>query len=395
MSAPQLAIVGGGPAGLVAAIAARQAGFAVTVLEQAAGFEKIGGAVGIQSNGLRVLRAIGILDEFQKHIELVHQAGLEAPPGRRLTYADFRELRIPESGFAVALRYDLQTVLYQSALDHGVDIQFNTRCASIERFERAITLRVGNRDAFKAELVLGCDGVRSAVRQSGGFSIDRREPGEAYLRCIANVEHPDRARVGEFWQVDGRRVGAFPLPGQRTYLFCSVPVGRWRDLLANHLSMWIQSWNDFGEPVRTLMAAVDWPRAVYDELSEVRVDQWHRDRVFLVGDSAHAMTPNLGQGANCAMVDALVLVNLLAEARPTRNWNQAGQKYERMRKPFVTRIQDVAWLGGRLASWKSKPARAMRDAFLRLGDRVGPLRRSSMLLAAGYNPLEQEYLRAP
>jgi phytoene dehydrogenase-like protein len=70
--------VGGGPAGLVAAIAARHAGYDVKVFEQAPSFARIGGAIGIQSNGLRVLDALGVLPRFPPHIELVGQAAVEA-----------------------------------------------------------------------------------------------------------------------------------------------------------------------------------------------------------------------------------------------------------------------------------------------------------------------------
>jgi 2-polyprenyl-6-methoxyphenol hydroxylase-like FAD-dependent oxidoreductase len=387
----RIAIVGGGPAGLVAAIAARQAGLDVTVFEQAPSFQHIGGAVGIQNNGLRVLSALGVFDRFRPHIELLLRAGLESPPGRVLLTADFSEIEVTSRGFGVALRYDLQDVLLESAHDHDVDIRFDSRCTSVQPSSEGVTLTFRSGAPVQADAVLACDGARSAVRDGSGFTVKRREVGEAYLRCVANIAHPRRDRVGEYWHPDGRRAGAFPLPGDRTYLFCSVPLGQWQRIVSTDLERWIRSWDDFGEPVTSLVRAVDWPRAVYDELSDVRVDRWYRDRMILVGDAAHAMTPNLGQGANSAMTDALVLVNLLVAMRgdlPT-----AAARYEHIRKPFVTRIQDAAWIGGRFASMTSVPARAFRDTMIRFSDRIGPARRSSMKLTAGYNPAEQEYLR--
>jgi 2-polyprenyl-6-methoxyphenol hydroxylase-like FAD-dependent oxidoreductase len=387
----RIAIVGGGPAGLVAAIACRQAGFDVTVFEQAASFEQVGGAIGIQGNGLRVLSALGLFERFRPCIELLTRAGLESPPGRVLVDADFTEMDATRIGFGVALRYDLQDVLLQSAREHDVAIHFNSRCSSVKRSAQEVVLDLGDATSVRADVVLACDGARSAVRDGSGFTVRRREVGEAYLRCVANIAHPDRRRIGEYWHPDGRRAGAFPLPGDRTYLFCSVPIGEWRRILENELPAWIRSWDDFGEPVASLVRAVDWPRAVYDELSDVRVDRWYRDRVVLVGDAAHAMTPNLGQGANSAMTDALVLINLLA----TMNGDieAAATRYEQIRKPFVTRIQDAAWLGGRMASLKSAPMRAVRDSVIRLSQAIAPARRASMKLTAGYNPAEQEYLR--
>ena len=105
-----LIIVGGGPAGLVAAVAARRAGFDCAVYEQAASFERVGGAVGIQSNGLHVLDVLGLLDAFRDHIQITTQAGVEAPPGRTITRANLNEIDIPRTGFAAALRYELHDV---------------------------------------------------------------------------------------------------------------------------------------------------------------------------------------------------------------------------------------------------------------------------------------------
>jgi len=103
------------------------------------------------------------------------------------------------------------------------------------------------------------------------------------------------------------------------------------------------------------------------------------------------MTPNLGQGANSAMTDALVLINLIALARG--EVAGAAARYEQIRRPFVTRIQDAAWVGGRAASWTSAPARTIRDGAIRLSNRIALARRASMMLTAGYNPAEQEFLR--
>jgi 2-polyprenyl-6-methoxyphenol hydroxylase-like FAD-dependent oxidoreductase len=105
------------------------------------------------------------------------------------------------------------------------------------------------------------------------------------------------------------------------------------------------------------------------------------------------MTPNLGQGANSAMADAVVFINLLSECGGERSWQQAGQRYQQVRKPFVTRIQKAAWFGGQIADWRSAPARGLRDALFRLVGGFAPMRHASMRLTAGYNPAEQAYLR--
>ena len=390
----QITIVGAGPAGLVAAIAARQAGFDCTVYEQAPSFARVGGAIGIQGNGLAVLDAIGVLDRWRPHVEILKRVAVEAPPGRVISVADFRELALPYTGFGVALRYDLQETLLAAARGAGATILFNKRCVRAERLDRHILLSLADGGATTSEIVLACDGIHSAVRESFGIASRKHVVSEAYLRLVAPIRHPDPDRIGEVWAIDGRRAGSFPLPRDRTYVFCSVPLGRWQYILAHSLDEWVASWRDCGAPIATLMESItDWRGAVYDELTDLRAERWHQSGLFLLGDAAHAMTPNLGQGANSAMVDALVLINLLAQYGG--NVTVVGAKYEQIRRPFVTRIQRTALAGGRMASWTSPVARYLRDAFLRVGSRIGPVRRSSMLLTAGFNPREQSWLRTP
>ncbi len=389
-------MVGGGPAGLVAAIAARHAGYEVTVYEQAPSFARIGGAVGVQSNGLRVLDALDILPRFLPHIQLVERAVLEAPPGIQVTHADFRELDIAHNHFAVALRYDLQEVLLTTARAIGVEVAFDHRCTGAASAEERVTLRFENGIEAESDLVFACDGVRSTVRESGKFRAHKRVINEAYLRLVAPIAHPTPDRMGEYWAIDGRRAGAFPLPNDRTYVFCSVPLGEWNTIRAHRLHEWVESWKDFGEPIYPLLRSVrEWGAAVYDELSDLRVDRWYDERVILLGDAAHAMTPNLGQGANSAMVDGLVLVNLLVEASSKGGWRQAASRYQQLRKPFVTQLQRTALFGGQMAAWQSKYARAVRDTSLRFLDRVGVVRRATMRLTAGYNPGEEPYFHHP
>ena len=387
----RIAVVGGGPAGLVAAIAARRAGFDCDVFEQAPSFARIGGAIGIQSNGRAVLDALGLHRAFDQFIEITNRAAVEAPPGKRISHADFNEIDHPYRGFGVALRYDLQEMLLQAALAAGANVHFNKRCVGACSAADHAEVQFADDTTHSADVVLACDGVRSAVRQSMLFRAEHSHTGEACLRIVVPIDHPDRTRVGEFWAPDGRRAGAFALPGNRTYMFCSVPRGRWQDIIDAELAAWVASWDDFGAPISTLMRAVnDWTLAVYDELSDLRVERWYDGRVFLVGDAAHAMTPNLGQGANSAMVDALVLVNMLAQSDDVAG---VGRAYEEIRRPFVTRIQATALMGGRMAGWRSAPARALRDAAFSLASRIPPVRRSSLRLVAGINPKEQAWLR--
>ena len=170
---------------------------------------------------------------------------------------------------------------------------------------------------------------------------------------------------------------------------------RWADILTKRLGPWIDSWQPYGTKVMTVLERVsDWHRVSYDEVHEIRPKQWSNPPVFLVGDAAHAMTPNYGQGANCAMVDALVLITLLARAfQDGSDLEETARAYESVRRPFVNRIQSASALVGVLAQGRSPAARLVRDNLLLLTSRIEALRRRELRLLAGYNPKEESFLR--
>ncbi|GAC1400559.1 MAG: hypothetical protein NVSMB56_15640 [Pyrinomonadaceae bacterium] len=141
-----------------------------------------------------------------------------------------------------------------------------------------------------------------------------------------------------------------------------------------------------------LRAVTDWQRVNYNELYEIKAREWFRPPVFLVGDAAHAMTPNLGQGANSSMVDALVLMRMLARVEGQTNaLEQVGREYTALRRPFVTEIQSAARQAGDLASKTSGAAHLMRDGLFALTRNITALQKKTLRLLAGYNSREEEF----
>ena len=394
MKHARIAVVGAGPAGLTAAIAAHQLGLDVTVFEQASDFLQIGGGLMIQSNGLRVLECLDLFDSFRPSLRLTKHLRVESTRGRPLLVADLDRLSVPHNNAAVVPRYELQEHLLTAALRLGVPVRFDHRLTGVAGDDAGSALRFADGEEFEADVVVACDGAHSRVRESFGLQARRRAVGQGALRCIVPVRTADET-IREIWGRDGRMFGICPLPGERTYFFCTLPAGQWHTILAGNLDNWVSGWAPFGKEAMRLMRAVpDWTRVNYAELEEVRLDRWYRPPVFVTGDAAHAMAPNLGQGANCAMVDALVLMRMLARARDTgESLDKVGRAYDELRRPFVTRIQSTAWQIGGISRVTSV---LVRGAALWTVRQSGWLQRRSMATAAGYNPAEDAFFdRAP
>jgi salicylate hydroxylase len=389
-----IAVVGAGPAGLTAALTLRRLGLEVTVFEQADDFQRIGRGIVLHDNGQRVLAALGLLEGFRPHLQPCSVIAAERCGGRVLGTANFGRFCPPlRHLLAVVLRHRLQEHLLAAARACGAEVRFGHRVVAVSAAGEAAVLRFADGASERAGIVLACDGAGSATRASLQLPARRRRLPRAYLRGVADVGW-QQPQIRELWYPDGRIFGTAPLPDARTYFWCTAPLGRWPQTLHGDLEAWIASWAGcHPTPPAVLGAVGDWSRVNYDEPLEVQARQWSHPPVFLVGDAAHAMTPYLGQGANSALVDALVLSRLLAQELHGRGDLAAlARRYEGVRGRFTRLVQVSSRRQGDLATLGWAPARWLRDRLLPLLAGAGWLQRRSALLTAGFNPAEQELL---
>src|SRR5829696_5398762 len=391
---PGIAVVGAGPAGLTAALALRRLGLEVTVFEQAREYRRIGGGIVLHDNGQRVLAALGLLDSFRTRLQPCRVIAAELCEGRILGGVDFGRFSPPLRHLpAIVLRYQLQEHLLGAARACGVEVRFGHRVVGASATGDAAELGFADGATKCAGVVLACDGAGSPTRASLRLSVRRRRLRRAYLRGVAEVGWR-QPRIRELWYPDGRLFGTAPLPDARTYFWCTAPLERWPQTLDGGLDAWIASWAGCNPTPPAVLGAVrDWGRVNYDEPLEVQTRRWYRTPVFLVGDAAHAMTPYLGQGANSALVDALVLSRLLAQELQGRGDLAAvGRRYEAVRSRFTRSVQVSSRRQGDLATVGWASARWLRDHLLPSLADASWLQRRSALLTAGFNPAEQELL---
>jgi salicylate hydroxylase len=390
----RIAIAGGGPAGLTAALALRRLGLEVTVFEQAEDYQRIGGGIVLHDNGQRVLAALGLLDSFRPHLQPCQVIAAEQCGGRILGTVDFGRFSPPLRHLpAIVLRYQLQEQLLAATRACGVEVRFGHRVVAASAEGDAAVLRFADGASERADVLLACDGAGSATRTGLRLAARRRHLRRAYLRGVADIGW-QQPRICELWYPDGRLFGMAPLPGARTYFYCTAPRGRWLQTLQSGLAEWIASWAGCHPTPPAILGAVkDWGFVNYDEPVEVQARRWYRTPVFLVGDAAHAMTPYLGQGGNSALVDALVLSRLLAqELHGHGDLGAVGRRYQAIRRRFTRLAQASSRRQGDLATLGWAPARWLRDRVLPTLTRVSWLERRSALLTAGFNTAEQELL---
>ncbi len=240
MKKARIAIVGAGPAGLTAALAGRKLGLEVTVFERAPDFRRIGGGIAIQDNGQRVLETLGLLESFRPIMRLCPLGTFEVPGRKPLVAADLGKVSALRHLPAIVLRHELQEHLLEAAVQEGVGIEFGHRCIGVSSHGDTASLRFDNGTEYECNVILACDGIHSQTRESIGLSAGQKNIGKAYIRGVAEFR-AEESKIREFWGPDGRLFGIDPLPGEKTYLYCSVPFGQWQDILRAGLEEWIET----------------------------------------------------------------------------------------------------------------------------------------------------------
>ncbi|MBH0780292.1 FAD-dependent oxidoreductase [Nocardia bovistercoris] len=341
-------IVGGGIGGLATAIALSRRGWDVEVLERSPRLTALGAGLSLWSNALRALDALGVGAQVRARAREEVGAGIRDSRGRRLARSDMAAVRARYGLPIVIHRADLLDILRAALPESAV----RTGISVTEVCTDGVVTHSGSRET--ADLVVGADGIRSVVRRAVCGHIEPVYAGYTAWRTVLTPREP-LLDMGESWG-RGERFGFTPLPDGRVYAFACANMPP--DAEIDGPSELRRRFGHWHNPIPSLLDAID-PAALlrHDIYDLPRLDTYVRGRVALVGDAAHAMTPNLGQGACQALEDAVVLARHADEPDLT--------DYDRERRPRARMIADRSARIGQVAQLSSPPVVFARDLALR------------------------------
>jgi salicylate hydroxylase len=373
--APRIAIVGGGIGGLAAALALERRGAEVIVCEQSPALSEIGAGLNLTPNAVKALRALGVEDAVNaiaSGSEFLNMRSWKS--GRYISRArrgDFRE-KFGAPNLSVH-RADLLGVL--SGALKSTDIRVNKRCVAIDGRDRDAVARFADGSEVEADIVVGADGIHSVVRTSlFGTDVPHFTGCICWRGMAAADAVPSDINIadGALWMGPHGHVVHYPVRrGELLNIVAHFDSNAWTEESWTHecgvaeVTSAYAGWHP--ALTRLYPCSTRWYKwALYDRDP---LERWSQGRATLLGDSAHAMLPYLGQGAAMAIEDGCVLAAVIA--RQPDDLDAALVAYERLRAPrtkgAVLASRERAKENHLVSPW----ARLRRDVKFALRERFG------------------------
>jgi 2-polyprenyl-6-methoxyphenol hydroxylase-like FAD-dependent oxidoreductase len=350
-------IVGGGIGGLTTAFALRRAGLEVVVLEKAGELREIGAGISIWVNAVEALERMGLADAVQAAGREEIEAEIRTSDGATLS-------RLPlgkRFGRNVILtRSALQRVLLAALEEAGVPVRTGAECVGFKQDGFGVVAFLSDGEE-RGDLLVGADGLNSVIRRRLFGDERPRYAGFTAWRGMVDLEHHDEAF--EAWG-RGSVFGLAGLGRGRFYWYATrnAPEGQ-ADSQAGRKAELLERFGGWHEPVPAVILATEEAEILrHDIYDREPLKRWGEGRVTLLGDAAHPMIPNLGQGACQAIEDAAVLAECL---RGGTDVVRALRLYEGRRMGRTAWIARRSRLLGRVSQLENPLLCAARNAAVR------------------------------
>lgn len=359
----KIVIVGAGIGGLTLGLALRRHGHEVQILERRAEFSDEGAGVVLGPNVMAAVKLLDLDRPIQAAGRAVSFMNITDERGRVLARSSYRVSALPLAGVAIH-RSRLHHIL-RERFDGVLELGAEARDSSFGEHP-SLSLRDRRIDC---DLIVGADGIRSQVRQALAPAFKTRYSGTTCFRYVVDEQWTDE--VYEQWG-PGKRVGVVPLGHGQTYVFLTLNRPPRAPKSFTTVAEFRALWSGFVGPAeRALHALDDLDKVLHNDLEDGLAPRFWARGVVLLGDAAHAVTPNMGQGAGLAIEDACCLANLLSRftdhaSSSAASLDESLARYESLRRPRAEWILRQSYTLGKIAQIESAPLRWLRDWLFRL-----------------------------
>lgn len=352
-------IIGGGIAGLCAAIGFQEIGIDVKVYERNEEPTVAGAGIIIAPNALQALKPYGIADQLIRSGKQSNGFRLLTDKGKAIN-----QLTVPEKYQKMYSihRKDLHHLLL-SVLHPGT-VEWGKHCTQVKQDDNDVHIQFSDGSETTGDILIAADGIHSVIRKQLFQNDDYRFAGYTCWRGVVSAENLSNMNdFIETWGTKGR-FGIVPLPHHQIYWYALVNAA------ANdtHYSRYTAAdlyhhFKDYHDPIPSLLKTTKDHQMIHRDIVDiVPMKQFFVQRILFIGDAAHAITPNMGQGACQSIEDARILAKCMQHHS---DFHQAFVTYEAKRRKRIDKISNQSWMFGKVAQLDNPLLATLRNRFMK------------------------------
>ncbi|WP_426274277.1 FAD-dependent monooxygenase [Chryseobacterium sp. S-02] len=353
----KIAIIGGGIGGLTTALALQKNNLKVTIYESAPEIKPVGAGIIMANNAMQVFDKLGIRHKIEKAGHKVSTIKITDPQLKILSEVQLNKFELKYGVHNIAIhRGDLQMILAEE-IGFG-NIKLSKRLSKIEQ-GNGYQLTFEDGTIANADAVIGADGIKSVVRQQilniGKLRSSQQKcwRGVSEFDWMAKYHH----QAYEAWG-KGRRFGFVRINDQKVYWYAVV-----NERLVKSPNNPAEFFSEFNPEIPRIISETSKEEIFVSDILDLEpIFQWQKDRVCLIGDAAHATTPNMGQGACQAIEDAYLLGKLFGEGKSV---DEVFSQYEKLRMKKAHYIVNTSSTIGKVSHYENGLAVWLRNALLK------------------------------
>ncbi|WP_409526009.1 FAD-dependent monooxygenase [Nitrincola sp. MINF-07-Sa-05] len=376
-------IVGAGIGGLSTAIALRKHDIDVKVYEAATRLEAAGAGILVPPNALMVLDRYGLLKKVKESGVGLESLVICDNKGRKLskTPAIYTKNGIQYQTIALH-RAELQNTLLSSL--HADSVITNKKCSNVIASQSVVDVLFEDGTSEIADFVIGADGINSQVRKSLFPTQKLRYSRQICWRGISEIQLSPKwcKQLTEIWG-RGIRFGFVPIGASKVYWYATQVQGAVDLTNTSFVKGLLEAtFKGFPDPVMEIIKQADSSKVIESRISDLYpMESWFSNTVALIGDAAHASTPNIGQGGAQAIEDSWVLSSQMSNCDTLR---EAFENFQKLRYSKVQKIVNSSWQVGQVTNYKNRIACNIRNNVFRFVPNFVIKRQSRLLYDIPY-----------
>jgi 2-polyprenyl-6-methoxyphenol hydroxylase-like FAD-dependent oxidoreductase len=337
-------IIGAGIGGLTTAIALMKKGIEVTIYEQSKEIKEVGAGIWVAPNGLKVFDQLGLSQDILNAGKTLDKINIVDINGKPISQIDGSKIKEKHKFSTVAIhRATLQKILASYIPKNK--IIHDKKFSSYQQTDNSIRAKFEDGTIADADFLINADGVKSNARLQIHSDLNLRYSGQTCWRFVSDFELPEgeSGNMYEIWSnKKGLRIGYSKINDKQVYVYITnFEKAGGQDNTETIVNDLLRLCAEFPPLVKQMIISTKGNGIIRNDLYDFKpIKKWTDGKMVLIGDAAHATTPNLGQGACQAIEDAYVIAQQMII---NQNIEEGFKMFEKKRIKKATYITNTSW----------------------------------------------------